>query len=134
MALGPPNMAQTVRRFSYPVARWRYPTAGVANADGFIVQPTPVESTISAHIAPAPGRVVELLPPGHTGKRTVVVYTADELQVADDETQIHGDVIVHAGIAFLVIKRGSWTGGSVGGATYRDHVAVEVRDAPGVVP
>lgn len=126
--IGPPNMAATVRRFSYPVSRWRYAAAASVTATGWMVSGAPVQSAIIAHVTPAPGKVIEQLPEGHEGKRTVVVYTADELRVADIEAQLRGDLVEHDGAVFEVIKRGAWTMGAAGATTWRDHVAVQVFD------
>lgn len=129
-------MARTIRRFSYMVSRWRYPTAGTRNADGFVVPPVPVESQIRAHIVPAPGHVIRDLPEGQQGTRTCVVYTADDLVVENEETGIRGDLVVHPdGAVLRIVKRGAWTGGREGQPTYRDHVGIEVfGQLPEVAP
>lgn len=128
MTLGPPDMSATVRRFSYPVTRWRYPSAPTVNAQGYAVQAYPTSSQITAHIHPAPGKVLQQLPEGHTGKAAVVIYTADEVQIGSEETQVRGDLVEHDGRVWEVIQRGQWTGKSAGASTYLAFVAVEVFD------
>lgn len=122
-------MARTVRRFSYPVTRWRYSDAApTVTPQGHQITAWPTSATIVAHIHPAPGKVIEQLPEGHTGKRAVVMYTADDVRIASEEERTRGDLVQHNGSTFEVIKRGDWTAGAAGTSSYRDYVAVEVFD------
>ena len=82
--LGPPRMASTVRRFSVPVTRRRYPTPAVRNAEGLHAYPTPTASTIMAHVFPA-GGATERLPDGREVASEVEVHApvAGSLRAGD---------------------------------------------------
>lgn len=111
--LGPPRMASTVRRFSVPVTRRRYPTPAVRNAEGLHAYPTPTASTILAHVFPS-GGATERLPDGREVASEVEVHApvAGSLRAGDEQTGDLPDEIVWQGATYEIDNVDEWQGGA----------------------
>lgn len=123
MTIGAPDLESTVERFATTKTRRRYSPSSTT-ASGLKVAAY-VDSTITAYIHDAPAEVIEQLPEGHEGNRTVQGYTPDELRVASPS--FRGDVVIHEGASFEVIQLARWGSGSAATVTWSSFVAVQVE-------
>lgn len=119
-----PNMAQTVRRFGVPVTLRTW-TADTQNAEGFLVPGTPTDTTITMHVYPAPGEVVDRLPEGLKSSNVQMGGTPDV--VAAPVPGQRGSEIITNGRTYEVIAVQEWVGGSTGAVAYRECTLVEVN-------
>lgn len=126
--IGPPDMADVVRSFSYPITRWRYGGPPTVTPDGGQVPAAPSSATITGHIYPPSGAQLKALPEGHTVDNTRMMSSADDVRIADLESQTRGDLIAHEGRVFEVKARQPYTAGASGAASYQVYALIEVFD------
>jgi hypothetical protein len=127
MPLGPPNLASTQRRFSFPITRTRYGVT-TTNSDGLAVRGAAVTTTILAHVWDAPADVVALLPEGAERGRVVEGHTTDVggIRIDDNETQLPADLLGYDGTSFRVIEVTRRSSGPAGVVTIWRFLAEEV--------
>lgn len=126
MPLGPPNLASTVLRFSFPVTRRRY-AASTTNADGIRVRGAAAETTIRAHLYGATHETLERLAEGHVGARVIEGDTVDDVRTVNEDAQLPADLVRHVdGRWYEVIELVEWRHGPAGAISYRHIVGVEV--------
>lgn len=131
MALGPPRLASTVARFSFPVTRIRYGPSRTNRG----LQQAAEESrdTIQAHLFPASAKTIERLPEGLRTTSVVEGHAAaDELRTAQEGGKTPGDrlrpdVLEFGGVKYEVWSAAVWLEGPAGANVWWQVVATEVR-------
>lgn len=132
MALGPPQMASTVARFSVPVTRRRYEPS-TTNADGLQASAGYTDTPIQAHVFPAKPKTLERMPEGHSSSNTIEGHAAsDELRTILEGSEIPGDryradVLIVDGEQFEIFEASRWREGPAGAAVWFAVVAVKVK-------
>jgi hypothetical protein len=124
--LGPPNLASTVDRFSFPVTLRRY-AATTTNADGLPVRGASADTTIRAHVWDAPAEVLELLPEGARDGRVIEGHTTVDVRTDDVNSGLPADLIVYDGRSFRVLEVTRRSTGPTGAVTVWRFVASEVE-------
>lgn len=122
MTIGPPNMASTVERFAFPVDRYRYVEA-TTDSHGLSVTPAPDVETITAHLYPAPGEVVDRLPEGQRDRATIAGSVSGDVRAANYDAGVRGDLLRYDGRLWEVVQVGPYSSGSLGARTWRTIVA-----------
>lgn len=89
-----PNLASTVRRFSFPVERLRYLTAESTDEYGNRVHGATMETTILAHVKYASAKTLNRLPEGYVlGSAIEVRVPGEDVMITDVGKGQRGDVI-----------------------------------------
>jgi hypothetical protein len=127
--IGPPNLASTVSRFSFPISRTRYGPTTTDLATGLPVRGAAVTTTILAHVWDAPADVIALLPEGGERGRVVEGHTVDVLGVLgdDNDTVQAADLLGYDGDTFRVIQVTRRSTGPTGAITIWRFLAEAVN-------
>ena len=127
--LGPPNMASTVARFSYPRRIWNYVDKAETTPGGErrnVLVPT--EDTIRIHMHPASGATVKRLSEGQEVADFQTGYTSGNVRVMDPVTGVRGVPVEPEGKIYEAIEQGDWTSGNTGATTWRQFHFARVLD------
>lgn len=130
MTLGPPNLASTVNRFSFPRQAYNYDvTNTVTDAGEMINSADPTPLTIRIHMHPSKPSVVKRLAEGHEVADFQTGQTTDSrVRIADPDAKLRGTVVIHNGKQYEAIEEQDWMAGSSGVHSYRTINFVRVHD------
>lgn len=124
---GPPELSDTVANFAFPVTLRRYGAPTFAN--GLAASADPTESTIQAHMYPAPARVADQLANQH-GIEVAAVFeghSSEPLSVGDESTQTLPDEIRdQVGDTYRVFKTAPRPSGTAGALTWQTFWAAKI--------
>lgn len=130
MPLGPPNLASTVLSFSFPVTH-RAMGAPTVNADGYAIPSAAVDTTVLAHIHPAPAEVASMLPDGVSLDDTVQGHSTSTLwTLGGGDPPAEPSRLVWDGRVYRLFSLSRWRGGPAGAHSYRVFLAQEWSEAP----
>ena len=126
MALGPPNLASTVSRFSMPAVRRRYgpPTQ---TDEKLLADGVPTESPVQIHHWPASGETIEQLPEGTEKTNVREGTTTSDIRGPVELTGERADSIVIGAKEYTVVSVGPRNTGSAGTLTAQSLVMTEVQ-------
>ena len=131
MPLGPPDLSQTVRRFSTPGTRRRF-APSTTNADGFRPRAGPVDTPSIGHLFPASGDLLQRFSLQDVAG-LYEVHCEIELLAPDRASGTPADQWVASvrGVTrtFEVVAAGPWLEGPTGANTWTVAVLQEVVSA-----
>lgn len=123
MPLGPPDLSSTVLSFSFDVTH-RKPGAHVQNPEGYPIAGLATDTTVKAHVYPAPGSVSTLLPDGIALDRTVRGESPSDLWTMGDASTQPSRLVL-AGVVYKLFQLSRWRSGA-GGVSVRSFLAHEI--------